>query len=125
MNMDARTGRKVLGLIFGVAVKDGKLTDSEIAFMDRACAKLGIADHRDSWSMPIADPDDAVAQLRAMPKKVQQETLGVLVEAAAVDGVVHAAERRFLEALAKAAGWTDAQLEERIVTALLAIDVPS
>jgi hypothetical protein len=123
MNMDARNAHKVLGLIFGVTVKDAKLTDSEIAFMDRACSKLGISTERDSWSMPIADPDDAVAQLRAMPKQVQQEALGVLVEAAAVDGVVHAAERRFLEALAKAAGWTDAQLEEQIVKALSAIDV--
>jgi uncharacterized tellurite resistance protein B-like protein len=122
--MDARVAHKVLGLIFGVTVKDGKLTDSEIAFMDRACAKLGIPTDRESWSMPIADPDDAAAQLRAMPKQVQQDVIGVLVDAAAVDGVVHVAERRFLETAAKVVGWTTAQLEERIVQALSAVDVP-
>ena len=121
--MDQELRRRVLGLIFGVTVRDGKLTDAEIAFMDRTCAAFGIPSDLDSWTMPVADPDIAAAQLRAMPKAVQQQALGLLVRAAAVDGVVHEAERQFLEAAATAVGWTTAQLEERIVETLSDVDV--
>jgi hypothetical protein len=121
--MDAELRRRALGLIFGLTVRDGKLTDAEIAFMDRTCAAFGIPSDRDSWTMPIADPQVAAAELRAMPKQAQQETLGLLVQAAAVDGVVHEAERQFLQAAAKAIGWTAAQLEQRIVETLSAVDV--
>jgi uncharacterized tellurite resistance protein B-like protein len=122
--MDVELARKVLGLIFGVSVRDGKLTDSEIAFLDRAYESFGVAKQRRPWAMPIADPDAAAATLRGMPKDVQQEALGLLVEAAAVDGVVHDAERRFLEAAAQAVGWTSAELEERIVETLSALESP-
>jgi uncharacterized membrane protein YebE (DUF533 family) len=118
--MDAHMARTVARLVFGVAVKDGNLSDAEIACLDRTCAKFGVPMGRDSWAMPIADPADAAAQLAAMPAEVQHETLDLLVEAAAVDGVVHDAERRFLEAAAKAIGWTTAQLEEQIVEKLAA-----
>jgi hypothetical protein len=116
--MDAQLGRRVIGLIFGLTVRDGKMTDSETAFIHRAHAALGVPMDRSAWTLPVADPDEAAAELRAMPKEVQREALGLLVEAAAVDGVVHPREREFLEAAAKAIGWTSAQLEEQLVNAL-------
>jgi len=120
--VDQQLSHQVLGLIFGLAVRDGALADAEIAFMNRTYAKLGLPTDPDSWAMPIADPEAAAAALSAMPKDVQLEALNLLVSVAAVDGVVHEAERRFLDAAAKVVGWTAAQLEERIVDALLAAE---
>jgi uncharacterized tellurite resistance protein B-like protein len=112
--MDVPTAFKVARLVFSVTVRDGKLTDPEVAFMDRVAAKFGIPTGRDSWTMPIADPETAAAELEALPPEVQQEALGLLVEAATVDSEVHDAERRFLETAANAIGWTPAQLEKKI-----------
>jgi uncharacterized tellurite resistance protein B-like protein len=116
--MDQHMARKVIALIFGVSVRDGELSDAELAFIGRVYAKLGVPDDR--GMMPIADPEAAAASLRGMPKEVQEEALGLLIGAAAVDGVIHNAERHFLEAAAEAIGLNSAQLEERIVEALAA-----
>ena len=53
-----------------------------------------------------------------MSEPDQKEALSLLIGAAAVDGVVHEAERQLLEAAALAIGWTSEKLEERIVEAL-------
>lgn len=119
--MEADEARKVLRLIFGVTVRDGRLTDAELAFLDRAMARYGLP-AEESVGMPIADPEDAAAALRTLTRAAQAETMGLLIEAAALDGVVHDAERRFLVAAAQAVGWTSEQLEERMVELLSAAD---
>jgi hypothetical protein len=116
--MEANVARTVVRLIFGVAVKDGRLTDAEIAFLARTRAKFGIPADQDAWAMPIADATMAAQQLAAMPAEVQEEALTLLVEAATLDGVVHDAERRFLETSAEAIGWTKERLEARIIERL-------
>ncbi|MBW2528396.1 MAG: hypothetical protein JRI23_29745 [Deltaproteobacteria bacterium] len=121
--MDAEFRRRVLGLIFGLTVKDGQLSDSEIAFMERTYAAFGVPTDKESWVMPVSDPEDAVAELRAMPDEARQEALGLLIEAASVDGVIHEAERSYLVAAAEAVGWTAEQLEEKIVDQLAQADV--
>ena len=118
--MDKATAFKVARLVFAVTVRDGKLTEAETAFMDRVNAKLGLPTGRDSWAMPITDPESSIAELKALPPDVQQETFRLLVEAAAVDGVVHAAERHLLEAAAEAIGGTRAQVDQWIAYALTA-----
>jgi uncharacterized membrane protein YebE (DUF533 family) len=121
--MDADIARTVVLLVFGVVVKDGRLTDAELAFLARTRAKFGISADQDAWAMPIADQAIAAQRLSAMPTEVQEEALGLLVEAATLDGVVHDAERRFLEAAAKAIGWTPEHLEEQIVERLSAAEL--
>lgn len=120
--MDESLRRKVLGLIFGLTVRDGKLADSEIEFVNRTYQAFGIPRDRDSWVMPIGDPEEAAEELRAMPAEAQQEAVMLLIEAAAVDGVIHEAERAYLDAVAAVVGLTDEQLEEHIVEKLAAVE---
>jgi uncharacterized tellurite resistance protein B-like protein len=121
--MDAEFRRKVLGLIFGLTVKDGDLSDSEIAFMERTYAAFGVPTEKDAWVMPVGDPEDAAAELQAMPEEAQKEALALLIEAAAVDGVIHEAERAYLDVASAAIGWTSEQLEAQIVEKLSDVDV--
>lgn len=121
--MDAESRRKALGMIIGLGMRDGKMSQAEVAFIDRTATALGIRFDEGCRTMPIADPKLAVAALREMPKDVQKEVLGVLIEAAAIDGVVHDAERRFLLTAAEAVGWTAAELEDRIVEILSGVQV--
>lgn len=121
--MDVELRRRVLGIIFGLTVKDGELSDSEIAFMERTYAAFGVPTDKESWVMPVGDPDEAAEELRAMPDEAREEALTLLIEAAAVDGVIHAAERAYLDVVASAVGWTSDQLEKRIIDQLAAVDV--
>jgi uncharacterized tellurite resistance protein B-like protein len=116
--MDVPTAFKVARLVFCVTVRDGKLTDAEVAFLDRVNAKFGLPTGRDAWAMPIMDAESAAAELKALPPDVHQEAIHLLVDAATVDGVVHDAERRFLETAAEAIGWAPKQLEKRIAYSL-------
>lgn len=121
--MDVALRRRVLGLIFGITVKDGQLADSEIAFMERTYAAFGVPTDKESWVMPVGDPADAAAELRAMPPDAQQEAMMLLIEAAAVDGLIHEQEREYLDMVADAVGWTPAELEEQLVGKLASADV--
>jgi uncharacterized tellurite resistance protein B-like protein len=121
--MDAESRRKVLGMLIGLSMREGKMSQAEVAFIDRTAAALGICMDEGCRTMPIADPKLAVATLRDMPAEVQREVLRVLIEAAAVDGVVHDDERRFLLTAAEAVGWTASDLEDRIVELLSGIQV--
>lgn len=118
--MDKATAFRVARLVFAVTVRDGKLTDAEKAFLDRVNATLGLPTGPDSWAMPITDPESAIVELKALAPEVQQETFRLLVEAAAVDGVVHDAERHMLEAAAAAIGGTREQVDQWIAYALTA-----
>jgi uncharacterized tellurite resistance protein B-like protein len=120
--LDEALRRKVLGLIFGLTVRDGELSDSEIAFMNRMYTAFDIPRDKESWVMPIGDAEEAAAELRAMPEDAQREALLLLIEAAAVDGVIHEAERAYLDVVAAAVGWTTEELEEQIVEKLAAVD---
>lgn len=121
--MDAEHRQKVLGLIFGLTIRDRELSDTEIAFMERTYAAFGVPTDRESWVMPVADPVEAASALRAMPEATQAEAMELLIAAAAVDGVIHEAERAYLDTVAEAVGWSPEQLEQRIVDTLSAVDV--
>lgn len=83
---------------------DGRVDAAEAAFLDRVCARLGIAPEERASLTPIADRAEAAAQARALPPPVQAEAMDLLVAAAAADGKVVPEEQSVLVAVAHAMG---------------------
>lgn len=115
--MDATTSRSVCRIILGLCVADGELAPAEERFFERLLARFGLPR---AEVAPITDHDEALAELRRLPDTARHETLGLLVEAAAADGVLHPAERILIGAVAEELGIADAEVEERLMTALSA-----
>lgn len=120
--MDESTGRKVCGLIVGMVITDGELTGEENAFVGRLMARFGIKHSDDVLIRPVASGAKAAEILKKLPAQVQQEAFELLIQAAAADGKIVAAERTYLDAVAAVVGSSAERLEERLADALAAAD---
>jgi uncharacterized tellurite resistance protein B-like protein len=108
--MDENLKRQICQLVAGIVVADEDLDPSESAFIDRVLGRFGIpADERDVI-FPIVETSEAVARVSRLPPEVQEETLDLLVQAAAADGKIVPEEREYLKAVAKALGRDDRAL---------------
>ncbi|MCA9605477.1 MAG: TerB family tellurite resistance protein [Myxococcales bacterium] len=110
--------RKVAQLVAGIVVTDDVLDPSEERFVDKMLDELGIPSDERAVIFPILDGDEAAEALARMSPALQEEVLGLLIQAAAADGQIVEEERAYLEAVARAAGIDEAGLVERLDAAL-------
>lgn len=116
--MDEALRKKICRLIAGIVVADDDLDDKEEAFLDRMMVKFGIPPAQREELFPIVDKDEAVTEIKSLPKDVQEEAFARLVDAACADGQVVPEERAYLDAVGGAIGIDSSKVEERIVDAL-------
>ncbi|APR77438.1 Hypothetical protein A7982_02785 [Minicystis rosea] len=116
--MDSALRHNVCRLIAGLVVSDDDFAPEEEAFIERLLKRFGVSD-RDAI-FPIVSHDEAAVQMRALPPAVQQEAMGLLIEAAAADGKIVDEERAYLRVVAEVLGIDDASLEQRLAAALSA-----
>jgi tellurite resistance protein len=110
--MDDKT-RQDLANVMVFALVDGEVSDQEKRFIDALRIRLGVSD---------AELRDLVQQVRINPKHVvvpadaaeAAETVRLLVDLAAADGVIDPAEREVLVKIARRAGMDQATLEGMI-----------
>lgn len=116
--MDEATRTKVCRLIAGLVVADDDLDDAEDAFIDRMLERFGIAKENRETIFPIVDRSEAAAEIKSLPREVQLEALGLLVEAATADGKVVPEEQDYLRTVGEAVGVSAKEIDERLMKAL-------
>lgn len=116
--MDDSQARQVCQLIAGIVVCDDDLDPSEDAFIDRVLTRFGIPTDDRGVILPILDSKLAAESMRALPTEIQEEALGLLIEAACADGKVTPEEREYLDAVGEALDLSAEALSERVATAL-------
>ena len=116
--MDAELSKKVCQLVAGIVITDEDLDPREEAFVDRMLARFGLTEDQRDVIFPLVDGAEAAETIAQMPRAVQEEAFGLLLEAAAADGKVVDEEREYLSAVARAMSISDAELEERLAKQL-------
>lgn len=112
--MDRELRRKVCGLIVGLVVKDGSVSDEESLFVHRLVAAFGLSAQDGPHIEPIVDGERAAEELATLPVDERRETMDLLIEAAVVDGLIPPAERAHLDAVGTAVGWSPDEVAARI-----------
>ena len=96
--MDEPTRIQVCGLIAGILSSDQEVDIHEAGFLQRIRKRFGLAK---GASVPLTvDPEEAIAKLQGFSDEDQKETLELLIQAAAIDGKIAPAERKFLDVVA-------------------------
>lgn len=116
--MDEALRKKICRLIAGIVVADDDLDDREDAFLDRMLVKFGIPKEHREELFPIVDRGEAVAEMKTLPKVVQEDTFARLIDAACADGQVVPEERDYLIAVGAVLGLDEKTVEERVVDVL-------
>jgi 2-hydroxychromene-2-carboxylate isomerase len=109
---------RVCRLIAGLVVTDDELDEKEDAFIERMLASFGIPSSDRNEIFPIVDKSEAASALKEMTGELQQQTLDLLIKAAAVDGKIVAEEQAYLDAVADAVGLARDELARRVKAAL-------
>jgi uncharacterized tellurite resistance protein B-like protein len=122
--MDRELRRKVCGLILGMVVKDGVISDEERTFVRRLVGAFGLSKEDGSAIEPITDGEQATETLGSLPVDERRETMDLLIEAAAVDGHVAPAERAHLDAVGRAVGWSPDEVAARVAAIVGAARLP-
>lgn len=110
--MDAPTSSKICGLIAGILSSDEDLHPHEAQFLQRMRTRFGLA--KGTRIEPIVDHERARATLRGFTPEVRNETLDLLIEAAAADGKIAAAERIYLGVMADELALGQDELDDRL-----------
>jgi uncharacterized tellurite resistance protein B-like protein len=116
LDMETETGAKVCGIIAGVLISDGVIAPSEARLLQRLRTQFGVP--TDAIVEPIGDHSEAIVMLRELPKDVRDETVTLIIQAAAVDGRIAVGERIFLDAIARSVKITQPELDKRVQDAL-------
>lgn len=116
--MDEALRTKVCRLVAGLVVADDDLDEKEDAFITRVLAKFGIPEDQRETIFPIVDRSEAAAEIKTLPADVQQETLALLIEAAAADGKVMPEEEDYLLTVGDALGISQKDMYARMEKAL-------
>jgi len=116
-SMDEPTRIQVCGLIAGILSSDEDVNIHEAGFIRRVRQRFELA--KGTRVPLIVDHDEAVAKLRGFSDEVRKETLELLIQAAAADGMIMPAERSFLDAIADALQVQRVELEDRLQEQLL------
>lgn len=117
MDLDLATRRKICQLVAGIITVDAKLDAKEAAFVYRLMQGFGI-DAREPI-VPLVDSDSASDLMLELPRDAQDAALGLLVDAACIDGRIDQQERSYLRAIGAALSIADEDIERRIVGRLM------
>jgi uncharacterized tellurite resistance protein B-like protein len=119
--MDKVTKRRVCELISGIIATDQELHPDELRFMLKTFAAFDVATGKDDEAIcPTTTSFEAAKLMATLPPEVRDETLALLIESAVADGKVVPSERDYLLAVARAAGISKDDVDDRIAAALLA-----
>ena len=118
--MEREQRQRVCGLILGLVVKDGVITDEEALFVRRLVAAFGLSEEDGAHIRPIVDGEEAARELRTLPLDDRHETMSLLIEAAAVDGHVAPVEQAHLDAVGRAVGWSPEEVAARVAAIVAA-----
>ncbi len=117
MNMGTR--RRVCELVLGLIATDDELHPSEFRFMVKVFASFGVSQtDEEEVIAPTVRAFEAAKAMRELPEEVHDETIELLVAAAAADGKIDEAEREFLRAVAGAIDLSTEAIDERLDKAL-------
>ncbi len=105
-------------LIAGMIASDDDVAHRESQLLQRVLAELGLPPDARGKLFPVIDPREAAEQIGKLAPEVQSEALRLLIDAAAADGKIATSERRYLSAVARAAGIDDAELERLVADRL-------
>lgn len=114
--MDQGQSRTVCEILAGLIFADGELHEDEARLLARVKARFGLAE--DTVVQPAADVEAALVRLRGLSVVDRHETLSLLIEAAAADGVLHPAERILIGAVADELGVPEDAVDARLRVAL-------
>jgi uncharacterized tellurite resistance protein B-like protein len=113
--MDAVTGRRICELVMGIIATDRELHPSELTFMLKTFEAFGVAQSGDDEAVtPTTRALEAARAMGQLPKEVREEAVELLIDSAVVDGKVVPEERKYLHAVAKAAGVPRDEMDSRI-----------
>jgi uncharacterized tellurite resistance protein B-like protein len=112
---------KVIELIEAMIGADGVVVEEERAFLRRVIDRFRLVPGSRSDGSVASDPGRATLTLRTLAPDAQMGVMGLLVDAAVVDGRVAPEERALLLAAAAALGVDATALEERIARRLKSI----
>jgi uncharacterized tellurite resistance protein B-like protein len=115
--MDAETRQKLCQLVAGIIIADDILDEHEEQFIDRLIERFGLGNSRDVI-FPLVDRDEAAEQIKQLPKDAQDEAVGLLIEAACIDGQIAPEERDYLRAIAAALAIPETVLAKRVAAQL-------
>jgi len=108
--MDEETARRMCSLIAGVICSDGKMSGDEQDFLKRVLSECGL--ETDTALMPVY-ADDVAEELAQLPEAVRDETLSLVILAAAADGQIHPNERAIVDTIAQQLGVGEEEIVER------------
>ena len=117
--MDQAIALRVCELIAGIILTDGDLHPAENELLGRLLRELQISDGPETALCPAITRGEAVQAIRDLPPEVRQEALERLIDAAIIDGKVVPAEQKYLDAVARAMGVRQDDLDERVTQRLL------
>jgi uncharacterized tellurite resistance protein B-like protein len=118
--MDPTTARQVCRLIAGIVVSDDDLSPEEDAFVDKMLTHFDIPLEERDVVFPIIYSVDAADAMRAFPEEIRKEAFALLVQAAALDGVIAPDERGYLDAVREVVGVSEEALVRELDAALAA-----
>lgn len=106
----------------GIIATDRELHPNELTFMLKTFKAFGVATGKDDEAItPTTRSFEAAKAMSELPEAVREETLELLLDSAVVDGKVVQAERVYLRAVGKAAGLSEAEVDDRIEQKLAAL----
>jgi uncharacterized tellurite resistance protein B-like protein len=117
--LDPAFALRVCELIAGIILTDGDLHPAENELLGRLLRDLKISDGPETVLSPTFTRGQAVQAIRDLPPEVRQEALERLIDAAIIDGKVVPAEQKYLDAVARAMGVRQDDLDERVTQRLL------
>lgn len=107
----------------GIIATDRELHPTELTFMLKTFKAFGVATGRDDEAItPTTRSFEAAKAMSELPEEVRHETLELLLDSAVVDGKVVEAERIYLQAVGRAVGLSESEIETRIADKLAALN---
>jgi uncharacterized tellurite resistance protein B-like protein len=114
--LDVELRHTVCRLIAGLVVSDDDFAPEEEVFIERMLKRFGVSDRETIF--PIVAHDEAAARMRELPRDVQEEAMGLLLEAAAADGKITDEETAYLGIVGEVLGLDAAAIDARVRGAL-------
>jgi uncharacterized tellurite resistance protein B-like protein len=118
LDMDDEMRRKLCQLVAGIVITDEDLDPREEAFVERMLTSFGLDPDSREAIFPLVDAAEAAKAIVGLPSDVQQEALGLLIQAAAADGRVVSEELEYLRVVGNAMGVSAEEIERRVQESL-------